>query len=158
VTATSFALSFTAAKRAIWGRGNGGRLPVGSSAKSWSIPNIVSLPCRLRARSVLEQKGRQGLTLASHITLHGHRLPGPSRAGIRRFRLGVFVVRLYKPHEAIDVRAVGEESDDIALVVDAIDDGPCHAERGTLARTRASNLSKSVPSKRKPCVLPAGPT
>jgi hypothetical protein len=38
------------------------------------------------------------------------------------------------------MRAVGEESDDIALVVDTIDDGPRHSERGSLARTRGVEL------------------
>jgi hypothetical protein len=58
-----------------------------------------------------------------------------SYASISRL-LGLDWARLYKPNEAVDVRAVGEESDDIALVVDAIDDGPRHAKRGRLARSR----------------------
>src|ERR1700726_2532202 len=41
------------------------------------------------------------------------------------------------------MRAIGEEPDDIALVVDAIDDGPHHAERGSLAKSRGVELNES---------------
>jgi hypothetical protein len=51
--------------------------------------------------------------------------------------------RVYKLHEAVDVRAIGEEPDDIARIVDAIDDGSGDAERGSMARTRGVELHES---------------
>ena len=57
------------------------------------VTNILSLPCRPRAQSVLEQKGRQGLTRAGPIILHGHRPSSLSPAGIRRFPLAVTGLR-----------------------------------------------------------------
>jgi hypothetical protein len=64
------------------------------------MPNIVSLPCRLRAQSVLEQKGRQGLTLAGPIILLGHRL---RESDASKRLLGSN--RRVKLDEAVDVRA-----------------------------------------------------
>ncbi len=57
--------------------------------------------------------------------------------------------RRIKLHEAVDLRAIREEPDDIAVVVDAIDDSPRHAERGSLARTRGGELNESGSIKSK---------
>src|ERR1700704_4283281 len=50
--------------------------------------------------------------------------------------------RLLKQREAVDLLTIGEESDEITIIVDAIDDGPGHGERGHLARSRGVDLKK----------------
>ena len=83
----------------------------------WRRPR-GGIPCSSRVRRLVRKVAKgPGLTLASPIILQ---FPSLTRAGILRFYLGVSVIRPVRQTG----RSCHRRSDDIALVVDAIDDGP----------------------------------